>query len=58
MLNEASIEGNWYGGEVVDEQLICWLCPALFCYFDQAPKKIFVKAEPLPAGVDPPGERH
>ena len=52
-ISEASIEGNWYVGDVAGEQMICWLCPALFCYFDQAPKKIFVKAVPLPAGVDP-----
>jgi hypothetical protein len=24
-----------------------WLCPALFKYFDSAPEKLFVKAEPL-----------
>lgn len=24
-----------------------WLCPALFKYFDAAPEKLFVKAEPL-----------
>ena len=23
-----------------------WLCPALFKYFDKAPKEIYVKAEP------------
>ena len=52
-LNELPSEGNWYQGEVADQQMTCWLCPALFCYFDQAPKKIFVKAGPLPVGVDP-----
>lgn len=52
-LNELPAEGNWYKGNVAGEQMICWLCPALFCYFDQAPAKIFVQAEPLPAGVDP-----
>jgi hypothetical protein len=45
--------GNWYRGLVAGEEMIGWLCPALFCYFDQAPAKIFVKAEPLPAGFDP-----
>ena len=24
-----------------------WLCPALFKYFDKAPREIFVKAEPI-----------
>jgi hypothetical protein len=33
--------------------MIGWLCPALFRYFAEAPKKIFVKAEPLPVGLDP-----
>ena len=31
----------------------CWLCPALELYFQTAPKRIYVKAEPLPAGIDP-----
>jgi hypothetical protein len=30
-----------------------WLCPALGLYFHTAPARIFVEAEPLPAGVDP-----
>jgi hypothetical protein len=46
-------EGNWYTGEVAGEPMTCWLCPALFCYFEEAPEKIFAKAEPLPKGVDP-----
>ena len=33
--------------------MVGWLCPALFLYFAEAPKKIFAKAEPLPAGIDP-----
>ena len=45
--------GNWYRGRVAGEEMIGWLCPALFHYFDHAPPKIFVKAEPLPAGLDP-----
>ena len=45
--------GNWYAGEVFEQPMICWLCPALFCYFQQAPEHIYTKAEPLPAGVDP-----
>jgi hypothetical protein len=24
-----------------------WLCPALFKYFPEAPKKLYAKAEPL-----------
>jgi hypothetical protein len=45
--------GNWYRGIVCGEEMVGWLCPALFLYFPEAPKKIFAKAEPLPAGVDP-----
>lgn len=46
-------DGNWYRGMVSGEEMVGWLCPALFLYFDKAPAKIFVKAEPLPAGFDP-----
>jgi len=45
--------GNWYAGNVAGQQMVAWLCPALYEYFDEAPRKIFVKAEPLPAGIDP-----
>lgn len=30
-----------------------WLCPALGLYFQAAPARIFVKADPLSAGIDP-----
>ncbi len=36
-------EGNWYTINGQDEG---WLCPALFKYFDEAPKEIYAKAEP------------
>jgi hypothetical protein len=45
--------GNWYHGYVVGLRMECWLCPALFCYFHAAPEKIYVRADPLPAGVNP-----
>ena len=45
--------GNWYSGIVAGEKMVAWLCPALYEYFAAAPKRIFVKAEKLPAGVDP-----
>jgi len=45
--------GNWYTGVVAGEQMVAWLCPALYEYFAVAPKRIFVKAEKLPAGIDP-----
>ena len=45
--------GNWYRGTVCGAEMIGWLCPALFLYFAEAPPKIYAKADPLPAGVDP-----
>jgi len=45
--------GNWYSGFVAGETMTAWLCPALYEYFDAAPKRIFVKAEKLPDGIDP-----
>jgi hypothetical protein len=30
-----------------------WLCPALLLYFEQAPRRIFVRCDPLQAGVAP-----
>ena len=35
--------GNWYYSERFKTE--GWLCPALFKYFRQAPKEIYVKAE-------------
>lgn len=35
--------GNWYCLGVLEG----WLCPALFCYFNEAPKEIYVKVEQL-----------
>jgi hypothetical protein len=35
--------GNWYFSP--DFKMEGWLCPALFKYFDKAPKEIYVKAE-------------
>ena len=52
-LRADEVEGNWYEGTVAEELMQCWLCPALFCYFDTAPERIYVGAEPLPAGIDP-----
>jgi hypothetical protein len=34
--------GNWYFCEGYDSE--GWLCPALFKYFDKAPKEIYAKA--------------
>ncbi len=36
--------GNWYHCPQFDME--GWLCPALFKYFDQAPPKLHVRAEP------------
>lgn len=37
--------GNWY--QTNRPAIEGWLCPALFRYFDHAPRELFVKAEPL-----------
>lgn len=51
--NASPLVGNWYRGAVVGEVMEGWLCPALGLYFATAPKKIFVRAESLPSGVNP-----
>ena len=38
-----TLEGNWYESQ---DGLKGWLCPALFCYFQEAPEKIFCKVNP------------
>ena len=45
--------GNWYKGNVFGKEMESWLCPALGLYFKAAPARIFVKADPLPEGVEP-----
>lgn len=45
--------GNWYEGTVAGEKMTGWLCPALQLYFDEAPPRIFIRAERLPRGVNP-----
>ncbi len=37
--------GNWYYSPQYDKE--GWLCPALFRYYDEAPKEIYIKAESL-----------
>ncbi len=38
--------GKWYFSP--EFKMEGWLCPALFKYFEKAPKEIYVKAEPIP----------
>ncbi len=45
--------GNWYRGLLRGQLIEGWLCPALYLYFPKAPRKLFVRADPLPDGVDP-----
>ena len=47
------LPGNWYRGAVAGHEMECWLCPALELYFSAAPQRLFVRADPLPAGIDP-----
>ncbi len=37
------MEGNWYRTD--EPPMEGWLCPALFKFFETAPREIFVKAE-------------
>ncbi|MDB5347225.1 MAG: hypothetical protein JWP89_5602 [Schlesneria sp.] len=50
---ESPLGGNWYSGLIAGQQMEGWLCPALFCFFPSAPTRLFVRADPLPVGVDP-----
>lgn len=38
-------DGTWYRSE--DPPLEGWLCPALFKYFNQAPERLYVRADPI-----------
>jgi hypothetical protein len=38
-------DGNWYWDKKL--KIKGWLCPALYLYFDVAPKKLYMKAEQL-----------
>lgn len=40
------MDGNWYEWKRMGMQ--GWLCPALFCYYDEAPKILHVKMESIP----------
>ncbi len=37
--------GHWYRS--LDPEMEGWLCPALFKYFEEAPEKLYVRADPL-----------
>ncbi len=41
----AEFEGHWYRS--IEPEMEGWLCPALFKYFEEAPKKLYVRADPL-----------
>ncbi|QIF03726.1 DUF6717 family protein [Roseimicrobium sp. ORNL1] len=40
--NRPEFSGNWYTWP--ERNMEGWLCPALFKYFEEAPKEIYVKA--------------
>ena len=52
-LRADSVDGNWYGGDVVGQRMEAWLCPALLLYFREPPLRIFIRCDSLPSGVDP-----
>jgi len=41
--------GHWYRFEEPDIE--GWLCPAMFHYFEVAPERLYVRAEPLRLGA-------
>src|SRR5690349_908319 len=41
------VGGTWYHTMPPHPAMEGWLCPALFKYFERAPERIYVKAEPL-----------
>nr|WP_323697113.1 DUF6717 family protein [Thiorhodovibrio litoralis] len=45
MWQRKEYDGNWYRSDTLDME--GWLCPALFKYFDKAPKRIFVQVKAL-----------
>ena len=49
----SQLMGNWYCGLIDGMEMSGWLCPALGLWFLAAPSHLFVKVEPLPAGVNP-----
>lgn len=48
--NRAEAGGNWYYSPML--RMESWLCPALFKYFDAAPKEIYVQLKPKSADAD------
>ena len=50
---EPPISGNWYRGSISGQIMEGWLCPALFCFFTTAPKRLYVGIDQLAPGVDP-----
>ena len=45
--DRADVGGTWYHTIPPQPPMEGWLCPALFKYFENAPQRIYVKAEPL-----------
>lgn len=50
---DSPMGGNWYSGTIGGQEMQGWLCPALFSFFPAAPPRLFVRADPLPPGIDP-----
>jgi len=44
-VREDEMSGNWY--RLRDTEMEGWLCPALFKYFEAAPKSIYVEVKPI-----------
>lgn len=44
--------GNWYSCTIAGAVMQGWLCDSLLLFFPAPPARIYIKVEPLPAGVD------
>jgi Family of unknown function (DUF6717) len=42
--DRGDMDGNFY--RLDDPPMEGWICPAMFKYYDKAPKELYVKAEP------------
>ena len=49
---DEQVGGNWYRATLPDGTTQDgWLCPALYKYFAEAPKELYIRVESLPPGT-------
>lgn len=47
--------GHWY--DLEDSNLSGWICPAMYCYFNEAPYKIYCQFSDLPKNQEHPNHQ-